>query len=433
MEQLSPNERELLLHSVNISMTQIKRIARRIATEPTEEQRAHLVDQLQKNIIAELEAAKDNPQYHDKLCLRAKEHIAKWGKEFGPISLQEAMKIADRFCFSVTDIVERSLVTPKAIYECLKGYVFGQDEYLSKLSLAFYTHYLRTKYPEEFEMLQIPSLLVFGPTGSGKTYAIQVLARLFGIPFGIANCNAMVKTGTVGHSLPDVFTDIYQKHSSLDKVERSIILIDELDKVNEQIVNELLSLTDDNGRIQFNDSHGNKCFTSSVVSTKNMLFIYTGVFDSLRRAVEKRLGKGSVGFQASPAKQKDFCFYEYATLEDFNETNLKPEILGRIRDVVYVREHTTETLCSILLRGAESPLQSYRNYFEKHDIELTIDESGARTIAEVTMARHLGVRGLKTMLWKLLEGEMVDVTTKRSINITEEYVSNALTHGTRTL
>lgn len=430
IELLPSDIRELLFINVTIPISTIKRIADRFVSNPsTDIQKLKKI--LSNNLVAKSEAAIGNPVYQEKLCTKAKTHIAEWNKEFGQVHLKEVLKISQSLNIPAPGILERSLINPISIEEALKEYVIGQDEYVSKLSLSFYTHYLRSYYPDEFINLPQAPILAFGPTGSGKTYAVQVLSKLFNIPFGIANCNSLVPEGIVGQSFSSVFTEIYKNNNKdISRIEKSMILIDEVDKIKDNTINELLSITDDNGQILFNDTHGNRSYDSIQISTRGIMFVFTGVFDDLRRPVEKRLNINTVGFSTSPNTKKDFCFYEHVILDDFKSVNLKPEILGRIRDAVYVKEHTEETIAAILMNSVESPLLSYKNYFEQHGISLSFDTEGAKAIAELAIEKHLGARGLKTMLWKLLSKEMTNVTKKRNIIINREYVKKIINYGT---
>lgn len=430
IELLPSDIRELLFINVTIPISTIKRIADRFVSNPsTDIQKLKKI--LSNNLVAKSEAAIGNPVCQEKLCTKAKTHIAEWNKEFGQVHLKEVLKISQSLNIPAPGILERSLINPISIEEALKEYVIGQDEYVSKLSLSFYTHYLRSYYPDEFINLPQAPILAFGPTGSGKTYAVQVLSKLFNIPFGIANCNSLVPEGIVGQSFSSVFTEIYKNNNKdISRIEKSMILIDEVDKIKDNTINELLSITDDNGQILFNDTHGNRSYDSIQISTRGIIFVFTGVFDDLRRPVEKRLNINTVGFSTSPNTQKDFCFYEHVILDDFKSVNLKPEILGRIRDAVYVKEHTEETIAAILMNSVESPLLSYKNYFEQHGISLSFDTEGAKAIAELAIEKHLGARGLKTMLWKLLSKEMTNVTKKRNIIINREYVKKIINYGT---
>lgn len=421
---LSPGMRELLFSNITLEIDLIKDIAEKLSEGLPSVVEA-IKEQLTQNIVSERKAAIDNPSRQEELCAKAKKHISSWVQAFGEVSLADVLKLSQVFNISAPSVLDRSMVTPAAIKDCLSQYVVGQDEYVSKLSLAFYTHYLRSYYSEEFGSLPQASMLAFGPTGSGKTYALQVLSKLFNIPLGIVNCNALVATGIVGQSFPSVFTELYRKNNKqVSQVERSIILIDEIDKIDEDLVNELLSITDDDGQILFNDTHGNRNYDSIQISTRGIMFVYTGVFDNLRRVVEKRMNLNVVGYATAIREKEGFCFYDHLSLDDFRCSNLKPEILGRIRDCVHVREHTQDTIMEILMCSVESPFLAYKNYFEKHSICLSIEESGAKAIAEQVIKKALGARGLKTMLWHLLSREMADVTTKREIVINQKYVES---------
>ena len=423
--ELLPKEiRELLFVNPTIPMSQIKLIIDKLANNCSVDFHA-LKKLLKENIESQRKAAMDDQTFQEELCEKVKTHINEWDNEFGQVYLKDVLKIPQHLGIPVQNILEKKYLTPVSIGETLSEYIIGQDEYVSKLSLAFYMHLLRSYYAEDHVNMPQSNLLVYGPTGSGKTYAIQVLSKLFGIPFGIVNCNSLVKEGIVGQSSSSVFTEIYKKNNnSVASVERSVILFDEFDKISDESVrNEILSIIDDDGKVFFNDNHGNRNFDSIQISTRGIMFVFTGVFDVLRRSVEKRLNISSLGFSAPSNAKKDFCFYEHVTLDDFKSANLKPEMLGRIREIAYVRGHTEETIAQILMNSAGSPLLCYKNYFEQHGISLSIDEDGVKAIAKLAVEKQLGARGLKTMLWQLLSDEMADVTDKRDIVINPEFIT----------
>lgn len=422
--QMPSDFKRLLLQDVTLlSSDLLMSVAVKYVTGD-EESKALFEEQLRSNIKAQRNLLQTDLSLLEEIVKKIKEKVVWWRDLFGSIHLEEMIQMSQALGIPLYLIVDRIMVTPGVVCEVLRKYVVGQDEYLSKLSLAFYIHYLRTYYSEDFPHLPQQPLLVFGPTGVGKTYALQVLSEIFGMPFGVVNCNSLVSAGIVGQGLSDVFTSVYLQHGKqLSSVEHSIILIDEIDKIKKDVVNELLSVTDDNGQVQFRDTYGNRSYDSLVASTKGIMFVYTGTFDILRSVVEKRMNLRAIGYNNRARNNERVDFYEYVTLEDLKETNLSPEILGRIRDIVYAREHNEDTILSILMSSAESPLLSYKCYFEKHGIPLSVEADGAKAIAELTIKKKLGARGLKSVLWQILSDEMADVTTPRSIVINQGYLS----------
>lgn len=365
-----------------------------------------------------------------------KKHLLAFEGHFGKPSLKDVIRVTKISKLKVTEILERKYVTPGGIKDAIDDYVVGQDDYLDKLSLNFYTYYLRMSDQELYKDIPRANLLVYGPSGVGKTFAIQVLADIFQINLGVVNCNSLVQEGIMGVSISDVFTEIYVKNNNSEEaVKQSIVFFDEFDKLllsgyyNSRILNEILSIIDDDGTVIFRNRDENNNLENIRLSTKNMMFVFSGVFEGLKRVVEKKRNISSLGYdKRSFIGENDF--YEYVEPDDFKKLNIRAEILGRINDYAYVKNLTTEMIEDILLRSESSPIKPYKRYFESHGIELELLSEGARELSSYVEEKKSGVRGLKSLLWQILSEEMElagdDALVSKKIFIDKLFVEKKL-------
>ena len=351
-----------------------------------------------------------------------KKHIQNWEKEFGPVTFSDVVELLGKSEVPIMDIAPQ-LVTPQAIEQWLSTYLIGQEEYAQKLSFCFYLHAIRQR--NENLLLPHPNLLVYGPSGVGKTYGPQKLAEIFNSPFGVINCNSLVQEGILGNTLTTVFTQLYMRHK--DKMSTSVIIFDEFDKLfengfyNERILNELLNIIDDNNTLSFyqNDNiyHNEKVN----MQTNKMLFIFTGVFRGIEDIVKKRLGDHGIGFSNGLGTNLEGDYHQYITDEDFSNYFHRDELTGRIQQYAYAKELKEDDLVGIMLHSNDSPVDTFVNYFKIRNIDLSITDDGARAIASASMRRHLGVRGLKSMMFKILNDEMYSLN-HQEIVIDKDFV-----------
>lgn len=352
------------------------------------------------------------------------EHISSWENEYGRIPLQGIVDLLDDTEYQIFDIAPEH-VTPLSISELLDTYLIGQPEYSRKLSLCFYIHLMRKN--SNLNMPK-PNLLAFGPSGVGKTFGPQKLAELFGLKLGVVNCNNLVQEGIHGAHITDVFSEIYDEcDQELEPVESAVILLDEFDKLflkgefNERVLNELLNIIDDNNSVSFSTG----MLTSERVSTKNMLFIFSGVFNGIEEVVRKRLGANAIGFAQSGVVGMEGDFHKYVEESDFTAFFHRDELAGRIQQYAYVNSLSEEVMVDILMKAKDSPFSYFANYFSLRDIQLTITNDGAKAIASYANRKHLGVRGLKSTMFKLLDEDMFRLD-KSEIVIDRQYVERKI-------
>lgn len=357
----------------------------------------------------------------DLLQQQIKEKLKDWTRLFRKPDICEILKLLEYLHLPLSGFPELEIKSPAFLNDILNLYVINQEDYISKLSLAYYTHLLKNKSGGT-GIIDLPktTLLVSGPTGVGKSLSIQVLSKLFGRPSATVHCNSLVSEGIIGSSISDVFTEIYIKSKrDLTQVEQACIHFDEFDKLfksdsgvyNSRIINELLNIIDDNGEVIFMSDFG-KYSEQIKVSTCNMLFIFSGVFENIPKIVEKRLNPeiNKVGFSTvQRTSQSGLDLYKYATHDDYLEAGVKPEIMGRINLLTSVSGLNKNAIVKILLSKANSPLKPFQNFFQCHGKMLNISENGAEMIAEHVIKNQLGARGIKLVLNNLLSDTMFNL------------------------
>ena len=421
--------RRLLFSNPTISIELCRKITDALK-DKTENEKESIRASLQESLTLYKEKAKEtgDKQHCRNIFDEIKDHIQQWESVYGKASLADVLSLIDSTEIKLEDLGSGYL-SPNSIYEMLNEFVVGQEAYSRQLSLILYTHILRTQ--ELSVDMPKANLLVYGPSGVGKTYGIQVLTKKLGIPFGIVNCNTVVPEGIVGEQMKDVLTHLYMKNHHLD---HAVIFFDECDKLfkrtghyDSRLLDELLLFLDDNNFITYPESHRHDCDYQQIPS-RNITCIVGGMFESLREAAKKRLAVNSLGFNKSGFNQlSDSQMYELVNKDDLKKVLNSDELYGRIGHFVRVNSLTIDQLADILLQARDTPLDYLRNYFSHHGIQMTITEDGAKEIAIAAYNQKVGVRGLKSILWEVLENEMHDVDHgQRIICINQDYVKKRL-------
>ena len=394
----------------NISLDTCKRVVETLSTK-TVNQLQQLLAQLKKNHATYLEQVKlttDSDELHD-LCEQMKERIGQC-KDWFEVQLKDILQFTYGSHINLLEVAW-DLVTPASLTDVVNDYVRGQQRYVSAMSLLLYNFSLC----EKNDGLSLPksNLLVYGPTGVGKTYCPQVLSRILGIELEIVNCNMIVQEGIVGLTLTDALTRAYLRNPNFKRI---IIVLDEYDKVffksghyNERIQHEIQSFTDDNNIITFRDSFAPYA-SQRQISTKNITVVFTGVFSNLKTIVERRMNFHNIGFATQALAEGDKNeFYNFITREDFVSYMHSDELAGRIGQTVLANSMSDDLLLDILLNAAESPLGQFKNYFALHGIHLNLTDEAAQAIVSHVQELQLGVRGLKSVLWQVLQQPMQSV------------------------
>ena len=386
-----------------------------------------LLSILKKHMENFKEDARDfsSPLFYDMMCDKIRNKI-KACENYFTVTLSDILSLTENTGIRLADI-GWGYLSPQSIADMIEENVVGQKEYSHALALCAYLHMIRSRntkgnYPKM-------NLLVYGPTGVGKTFGAQVLAKKLNIDFEIVNCNMLVQQGIIGENWTDAITRAYIKNKNLKNL---FIFLDEFDKLfkesyySETIQREFLNLLDDNGEVTFRSSFERDAVQMKF-PTRNITIIIGGVFDSLEAIVKKRMGGCNVGFTSTQALTTG-NFYQHVTKEDFSKFFNSDELLGRIGQFVRMENMTREMLLEILYNENSSPLVQYRNYFYLHGSSIRLTEGGAKQIVEVVEKQHLGVRGLKSVLGNVLKEEMMKagICPSHAIVIDKRYVIRQL-------
>ncbi len=328
-----------------------------------------------------------------------------------------------------------NLPKPQEIKNYLDQYVIDQDDAKKSLAVAVYNHYKRINYTVDDDVeLQKSNILIMGPTGCGKTFLAQTLAKFLNVPFAIADATTLTEAGYVGEDVENILLRLIQNADyDIEKAEKGIIYIDEIDKIarksenpsitrdvsGEGVQQALLKILE--GTVasvppQGGRKHPHQEFIQ--INTANILFICGGAFDGIEKIIEKRTRNSSIGFGASIESKKEknigVCLKEIQP-EDLLKYGLIPEFVGRLPVVVTLNSLDKEALINILTKPKNALVSQYKKIFELDNVQLEFTEDALAEIAEKAIERGTGVRGLRSIIESVVTDIMFDIPSRTDI------------------